>query len=65
MDMGMGMWVLVWLLVACAALPAGLGLWHDRTHRPRRERLLTRGPYDVARATTMSNYYVSNHGTEW
>lgn len=65
MDMGMGMWVLVWLLVACAALAAVLGFCHDRTHRPRSERLLTRAPYDVSRATTMSNYYVSNHGTEW
>jgi hypothetical protein len=65
MDLGMGMWVLVWLLIACAALAAVLGFWHDRTHRPGRERLLTGAPYDVSRATTMSNYYVSNHGTEW
>lgn len=65
MDLGLGMWILVWLLVACAALAAVLGLWHDRTHRPGRERLLTRAPADVSRDTTMSNYYVSNHGTEW
>lgn len=63
--MGMGMWVLVWLLVACAGLAAILGFWHDRRHRPRRERLLARAPYDVLRATTMSSYYASNHGTEW
>jgi hypothetical protein len=63
--MDVGSWFLVWLFIALAASAAGCGLWHDMTHRPRRERLLTRTTYDVLRAQTMSSYYASNHGTEW
>jgi hypothetical protein len=63
--MEMGLWSLVWLFVALAALAAACGLRHDVTHRPRQEQILTRTNGDVERARTMSNYYANIHGTEW
>jgi hypothetical protein len=63
--MDVGLWLPVWLLVACVVLAGIGGLVQDRRHPSKREGLLNRSTYDVRRAQQMSSYYASNHGTEW
>ena len=59
--MGPGFWVVVLLPFAAAVLAAGLGLWHDRRPKPRREFLLT---VDRDRARIMLDFYLRVHGAE-